>query len=324
VDRRAFVTGLGAVLAAPLAAEAQQVGRVPVIGILSPAPEAASPGLPFDAFRDALGKLGYVDGQNVRLEFRFAGGYARLDELAVELARLPVDVIVTDGGEPTVHAALKATKTIPIVMGTGGDPVASGLVKSLARPGGTVTGFTLSYNELAGKRLQLLKEMIPTATRIGVLWDPAGGGPQLRAAEAAARSLGVQLVSLPLRSPADLDAVFEEAQRQRVGALLGLASRMLFDNRRAILDRAFAHRLPGMFDAGSVTDGGLVAYGPSVSDNFRGAAGYVDKILKGARAGDLPVESPSKFYLIINLKTAKALGLTIPPSLLLRADQVIE
>jgi len=172
--------------------------------------------------------------------------------------------------------------------------------------------------------LQLLKEMFPTVTHIGVLWDPAGGGAQLRAAEAAAPSLGVQLVSLPVRSPATLDAVFEEARRQRVGALLALASRMLFDNRKAIVDRAFAHRLPGMFEPGWVTDGGLVGYGVNVSDNFRGAAGYVDKILKGARPGDLPVESPSKFYLIINLKTAKALGLTIPPSLLLRADQVID
>jgi putative tryptophan/tyrosine transport system substrate-binding protein len=239
--------------------------------------------------------------------------------------QLPVDVIVTDGGDATAHVALKATKTIPIVMGTASvDLVASGLVKSLARPGGTVTGFVLSYNEIAGKRLQLLKEMVPTVTRIGVLWDRSVGGPQLRAAEAAAPSLRVQLVPLPVRTPAELDAAFEEAQRQHIGALLQLASRMLFDNRRAIVELVLARRLPGMFELGFAEAGALATYGVSVSDNFRAAAGYVDKILKGARPGDLPVQKPSKFYLVINLKTAKALGLTIPPSLLQRADQVIE
>ena len=326
MDRRAFLGTLaGGVLAAPLAAEAQQAGTVPRIGILSPAPPAASAGAPFDAFRDAMRQLGYIDGRSVRLEFRFGAGYARLPELAAELARLPVDVIVTDGGDATARAALKVSKTIPIVMGTASaDPVAAGLVKSLARPGGTITGFMLSYNEIAGKRLQLLKEMVPTVTRIGVLWDPIAGGPQLRAAEAAAPSLGVQLVPLTARTREDLDAAFEEARRQRVGALLQLSSRMLFDNQKAIVERSLAQRLPGMFELAFVSAGALAAYGVSVSDNFRAAAGYVDKILKGARPGDLPIEQPTKFELVINLKAAKALGLTIPPALLQRADQVIE
>ena len=326
MERRTFFATLaGGLLAAPRAVEAQEVAKIPRIGILSPAPPSASDGAPFDAFRVAMRNLGYVDGQNVRLEFRFAAGYARLDELAAELARLPVSVIVTDGGETTVHAALKATKTIPIVMGTvSADPIAAGLVRSLARPGGTVTGFTLAYDEIAGKRLQLLKEMIPTASRIGVLWDRASGGSQFRAVEAAAPSLGVQLVSLPVRAPVDLGGAFGEAQRQRVGALLQLASRMLSDSKNTIVEGANARHLPGMFELGFHTAGALAAYGVDVSDNFRRAAGYVDKILKGTRPADLPVENPSKFYLIINLKTAKALGLTIPPSLLARADQVIE
>lgn len=309
----------------PSTAGAQSSGRIPRIGILSPAPTAAGAGRPFDAFREALRELGYVDGKNIILEFRFAGGYARLAELATDLVRLQVDVIVTDGGDPAARAALKATKTIPIVIGTaGGDPVASGLVTSLARPGGNVTGFMLSYNELAGKRLQLLKEMVPATTRVGVLWDHASASPQFRAAEAAAPSLGVQLVSLPVRKATDLDASFEEASRQRVGALLQLASRMLFDNKKAIVERALKHRLPGMFELGFEEAGALASYGPSVSDNFRRAAVYVDKILKGARPGDLPVEQPAKFHLVINLRTARALRLTIPPSVLVQATNIIE
>jgi putative ABC transport system substrate-binding protein len=247
--------------------------------------------------------------------------------LATELARLQVDVIVTDGGDTVAHTALKATKAIPIVMGTvSGDPVASGVIASLARPGGNVTGFILSYNELAGKRLELLKETIPAATRVGILWDQASSGPspQFRAVIAAAPSLGLQLVSLPVRRSTDLDAVFEEASRQRTGALLQLASRMLFDNKTAIVERALKHRLPGMFELGFEEIGALASYGPNGSDNFRRAAVYVDKILKGARPGDLPVERPAKFYLIINLRTARALGLTIPPSVLLQATTVIE
>lgn len=309
----------------PIAAGAQPAARIPRIGILSPAPAAAAAGAPFDAFREALRELGYVEGKNIVLEFRFAAGYARLPELAADLVRLQVDVIVTDGGETTARTALDATRTIPIVMGTtGADPVASGLVASFARPGGNVTGFILTLVELVGKRLQLLKEMVPAVTRVAVLWDPETGLPQFRVAEAAARSLGVQLVSLPVRGPADLDAAFEAASRQRAGALLQLSSRMLFDHRKAIVERALKHRLPGVFELGFEATGALASYGPSVSDNFRRAAVYVDKILKGARPGNLPVEQPAKFYLVINLRTARALGLTIPPSVLLQATSIIE
>ena len=317
-----------ALVVMPRAIDAQSTARIPRVGILSPAPAAASAGKPFDDFREALRELGYVDGKNIGLEFRFAGGYARLPELASDLVRLHVDVIVTDGGDTTARAVLKATKTIPVVMGTtSADPVASGLVASLPRPGGSVTGFMLSYDELAGKRLQLLKEVVPAVTRVGVLWDQTGpGGPsaQFDAAEAAAPSLGVQLVSLPVRRSIDLDAAFEEAGRRRVGALLQLASRMLFDNKEAIVQRALKHRLPGMFELGFEDSGALASYGPSVSDNFRRAAVYVDKILKGARPGDLPVERPAKFHLTINLRTARTLGLTIPPSVLLQATRVIQ
>jgi ABC-type uncharacterized transport system substrate-binding protein len=323
--RAALIVALALVIV-PHAVDAQSTARIPRIGILSPAPATAGAGRPFDAFREALRELGYVDGSNVRLEFRFAGGYARLAELAAELVRLQADVIVTDGGDATAQMVLKATRTTPIVMGTMSvDPVASGLVASFARPGGSVTGFTLSYDALAGKRLQLLKELVPAVTRVGVLWDQAGGrSAQFRAAEEAALSLGVQLVSLPLRRSTDLDAAFEEASRQRVGALLQLASRMMFDHRKAIVERAQRHRLPGMFELGFEEAGALASYGPDVSDNFRRAAVYVDKILKGARPGDLPVQQPAKFYLVLNVRAARALGLTIPPSVLLQAARVIE
>ena len=308
----------------PLAAGAQPATRIPRIGILSPAPPAAAAGSPFDAFREALRELGYVEGKNIALEYRFAAGYARLPNLAADLVRLQVDVIVTNGG--ATRAALNATRTIPIVMGTSGDPVADGLVASLARPGGNVTGFTMHPMEFAGKQLQLLKEMVPAVTRVAVLWDPAAssGPSQFRVAEAAARSLGVQLVSLPVRGPADLDAAFEAAGRQRASALLQLSSRMLSDHSKAIVERALKHRLPGVFELGFQRVDALASYGMSVSDNFRRAAVYVDKILKGTRPGDLPVEQPTKFYLVINLKTAKALGVTIPPSVLLQATRIIE
>src|SRR6266545_1168938 len=289
-------------LVARLAIDAQPAAaRIPQVGILSPAPETAVAGSPYNVFRDALHELGYVEGKTIAFEFRFANGYARLPELAADLARLHVDVIVTDGGPAAARAALNATRNIPIV-----------------RPGGNITGFLFAPTELAGKRLQLLKEMLPSVTRIAVLWDPGTGHPQFRVAEAAARSLGVQLESLSVRSPEDLDAAFEIASRQRAGALLQLSSRMLSDNRNAIVERALKYRLPGMFELGFAETGGLASYGPSVPDNFRRAAVYVDKILKGARAGDLPVQLPTKFDLVINLRTARAFGLTIPPSVLCR------
>jgi putative tryptophan/tyrosine transport system substrate-binding protein len=307
------------------AVRAQPRDGTPRIGVLSLAPATAVAGSPYDAFREALRELGYAEGKNITIEFRFADGkYNRLPELAADVVRAHVDVIVTDGGGTVARAALNATKTIPIVMGTiGDDPVASGLVASLARPGGNVTGFTFSYVEIAGKRLQILKEMIPTVTRVAVLSDETGPS-QFRVAETAARSLGVQLVSLTVRGPADFDAAFATASSERAGALLQLASRKLYDNRRAIIDRALRHRLPGMFELGFAEAGALASYGSNVEDNFRRAAVYVDKILKGARPGDLPVQQPTRFDLVINLRTARALGLTVPPSMLLQATRTIE
>jgi len=310
----------------PVAGGAQPAARVPRIGILTLAPTAtASPA--YDALREALRDLGYLEGKSIVLEFRLAAGnYDRLPALAVDLVRLPVDVIVTDGGDLVSRAALNATKTIPIVMATSGDPVASGLVASLARPGGNITGFTTPYIDIAAKRFQLLKEIVPAATRLGVLWDQAAGptNAQLTAAESAAPSLGVRLVSLPVRGPADFEAAFKAARGQQAGALLQLASRMLFDNRRSIAERALKYRLPGMFELGFADTSALACYGTSVADNFRRVAVYVDRILKGARAGDLPIEQPARFDLVINLKTATALGLTIPPSVLLQATKVIK
>jgi putative ABC transport system substrate-binding protein len=309
----------------PCSAGAQQAARISRIGVLSPAPTTAASASPFSALRDKLRELGYIEGQNIALEFRLADGHLnRLPELAADLVRLQVDVIVTDGGDSVARVAAAATKTIPIVMGTSTDPVASGLVASLARPGGNVTGFVLPYADLAGRRLQLLKEMVPTVSRVAVLWDADSGEPQLRAAAAAAPALGVHLESLPVRERADLDAAFEKARRQGAGALLQLASRRLSDNRKAIAERVLRYRLPGVFELGFAETGVLASYGPRTRDNFSRAAVYVDKILKGARPGDLPVQYPLTFYLEINLRTAKSLGLTVPPSVLLQATRIIE
>lgn len=245
--RRAALIVTLVLLVMPPAAGAQPAARIPRIGVLSPGPAAAAGGSPYNVFREGLRELDYVEGKNIVLEFRFAEGkYERLPELVADLVRLQVDVILTDGGDTIVRAALNATRTIPIVMGTVTDPVADGLVASLARPGGNLTGFTLNYAEIAGKRLHLLKEMVPAATRVAVLWDPENGAPQFRVAEAAAPSLGVQLLSLPVRGPADLDAAFQAASRQRADALLQLASRRLSDHRKAIVERALKHRLPAV------------------------------------------------------------------------------
>ena len=275
IARRLIVTLI--LLLMPDSVGAQPPPRVPRIGVLSPAPIAAASAPPFDAFREALHELGYVEGKTIALEFRLADGrFSRLPELAADLVRLQVDIIVTDGGDTVARVVAAATKSIPIVMGTATDPVASGLVASLARPGGNVTGFMLPYVELAGKRLQLLKELVPAVKRVAVLWDADTGEPQFRAAAAAAPSLGVHLESLPVRTPADLDAAFETARRQRAGALLQLSSRRLSDNRKTIAERALRYRLPGMFELGFADVGALASYGPTVSGNFRRAAVYVD------------------------------------------------
>jgi len=313
--------------AAPLAAEAQQAGKVPRIGWLGgPTRESAEPFV--QAFQRGLKDLGWVEGQNIVIEWRFAGGRAeRLPDLAAELVRLQPDVIVAPS-TPTALAAKNATKTIPIVTVAGSDPVGLGLVASLARPGGNITGLT-SYvtREIAGKQLEVLKATVPKVSRVAVLWNPATPGQALwlRDTEVASLALGVQLLPLEARSLNDFDSAFAAMTTKRAGALLVLGDVMFVTHRIRLADLAAKSRLPTMSTHREYVEaGGLMSYGPINSELFRRAATYVDKILKGAKPADLPVEQPTKFELVINLKTAKALGLTIPSSVRVRADQVIE
>ena len=326
---RAFLGTLtGSLLAAPLAAEAQQTGKVYRIGYLS-ASSSTTGRTVIEAFRQGLRELGWVEGQNIVIDYRFAEGqYDRLPALAAELVRLKADVIVVSPTQPAV-AAKNATGTIPIVMiGAGADPVGQGLVASLARPGGNVTG--LSYGvgqEIFGKQLALLKEAVPKVRRVAVLWNPAVSAivAAIGEVKVAARSLGMQLQVLEARGPNDFDGAFAAMVKERAGALLVLVDPMFSFHRTRLADLAVKSRLPAVYtNRQPVEAGGLMSYGPSFSDLWRRAAGYVDKILKGAKPADLPVEQPTKFELVINLKTAKALGLTIPPSLLVRADEVIQ
>jgi putative ABC transport system substrate-binding protein len=326
MDRRTFIRTLAAgVLAVPLDAGAQQPGKVYRIGFLSP--RSPSDVGRLAAFRQSLRELGYVEGQNIVIESRWAEGeYDRLPGLAAELVRLKVDVIVTYAA-PAIQAAKRATGTIPIVMAGAIDPVASGLVTSVARPGGNITGLSLMAPDLVGKQLAILKEVVPTVSRVALLGNPVntGNAPQLRHAQETARTLGMRLQSLEARGPNEIESAFAAITRERAGALIVLVDGMLADHRARIADLAAKSRLPAVYGLSDYPEaGGLMAYGPSVLDRFRRAATYVDKILKGAKPGDLPVEQPTKFELVINLKTAKALGLTIPQSLLQRADQVIE
>jgi ABC-type uncharacterized transport system substrate-binding protein len=327
MDRRAFILGSVAALATPLAAEAQTL-KIPRIGFLSPT-SASDPGNPrrLGPLRQGLRELGYAEGQTIAIEFRWADGkYDQLAGLAVELVRLKVDVIVTYA-PPAIQAAKQATATIPIVMAGIIDPVATGFVTSLARPGGNITGLSLMAPELVVKQLEILKEIVPEVSRVAVLGNPtnAGTAPQLRHAQDAARALSVRLQPLEARSLSAIDTAFAAMAREQAGALVVLVDAMLLDHRLRIADLAARRRLPaayGLIDYAEA--GGLIAYASSDIDRFRRAAALVDKILKGAKPGDLPIEQPTKFELVINLKTAKALGLTIPPSLLLRADQIIE
>jgi putative ABC transport system substrate-binding protein len=330
INRRTFLAGSGAVLlAAPFAAEAQQAAKIARIGWLATINLAASPHLP-EAFRQGLRDLGYVEGRNVVIEYRSAEGKLEgLPTLAAELVALKVDVILA----PTILAAVAAkqtTWTLPIVFDAATDPVGSGLVTSLARPGGNVTGLSILAPELVGKCLELLKQADPGVSRVAVLWQPGGLGErtekdQLKEAEVAARALGVRLQFVEARGPADFDRAFSDMTRARAGALTVLLSPMLFNERRRLADLAAKNRLPAVYQLREFVDaGGLMAYGANVVDLYRRAATYVDKILKGAKPADLPVEQPSKFELVINLKTAKALGLTIPQSVLGRADEVIQ
>ncbi len=314
------------ILAAPLAADAQQPAKVPRIGFLHPEPISAHLHL-LDAFRQGLRELGYVEGQTIALEVRSAEGKReRLPALAAELVRLKVDVIVT-AAVPGIQAAKQATKTIPIVIAVVVDPVATGFVASLARPGGNITGLSMMAPEVFGKRLELLKEVVPAVSRIAVLLNPANPAAALSLSETevAARALGVRLQLLEVRTPEELDGAFGAAARDRAGALIVVPDAMFVTHRTRIVDLAAKSRLPAIYYARDYVEaGGLMAYGANLADLYRRAAYFVDKILKGAKPTDLPVEQPTRFELVINLKTAKALGRTIPRSVLIRADQLIE
>ena len=327
MDRRWFVAGSLGLLAAPRASEAQQPAKAARLGILG---AGAAAGLRLEAFIQRLRDLGYVVGRNLVIEYRnHEGKEERLPALAAELVALKVDVILAVSTLPAL-AAMKVTRTLPIVFAAAAEPVTSGLVTSLARPGGNVTGMSAVAPELVGKCLELLKQAVPGVSRGAVLWQP--GAPDERTdkdmlmeAEVASRTLGVRLQAVKARGPEDFERAFSDVTKARAGALIVLTSVMFINERRRLVDLAAKNRLPTVYPQRDFVDvGGLMSYGPDFADLWRRAAAYVDKILKGVKPADLPVEQPTKFELIINLKTAKALGLTIPQSLLLRADQVIE
>ena len=329
LDRRFFIGVLTSGSLVASRALAQHGARASRIGYLS-LNARANPHLP-GAFRQGLRDLGYVEGRNVVVEFRDAEGQLdRLSSLAAELVALRVDVIVTAGGTPTALAAKQATATVPIVFSSASDPVTDGLVTSLARPGGNVTGLSNLTPELVAKCLEQLKQAVPRASRVAVLWQPGGSGERtdkdmLKGAEVAARGLGVRPQFLEAQGPGDLDKAFSEMTRARAEALAVWANAMFVSARRHLVELAAKYRLPAVYSWREIVDaGGLMSYGPSLVDQYRRAAIYADKILKGAKPGDLPVEQPTKFELVVNLQTARALGLEIPPSLLARADQVIE
>ena len=313
----------------PSAAEAQQAAKVARIGVLTINGPAAAPHLT-EAFLQGLRDLGYVEGRNVAIEYRDAGGKVdRLPALAAELVALKVDVIMA-GSTPLALAAKQATRTLPIVFIGSGDPVTDGLVTSLARPGGNVTGLSSLTPERIGKCVELLTQAVPGVSRVAVLWQPGAIGEHtakdtLKGAEVAARTLGVQLHLAEARDPADIDRAFSDMTRARAGALAVWTTAMFVRERARLVDLAAKNRLPAVFTLSEFVDaGGLMAYGHSQADLNRRAATYVDKILKGAKPADLPVEQPTKLDLVINLKAAKALGLTIPPSVLARADHLVE
>jgi ABC-type uncharacterized transport system substrate-binding protein len=307
-------------------AEAQQPKKVPRIGYLGQEPARES--TRFDAFRAGLRELGYIEGHSIVIESRYTGGNAdEYPKIAAELVSLKVDLIVAGGGSGLARAVKGTTTTIPIVITGGSDPVGAGLVASLARPGGNITGLTAIAAELAGKRLELLKETLPKLTRVGVLWNPTdqGSAQGLKEIEIAAPTLGLEIQSLQVRSPSNFESAFKAAIAGRTRALQVLQSGLINSHRNRIVEFATKNRLPTIFaDAAVVEAGGLMSYGPNAPDLYRRAATYVDKILKGAKPADLPVEQPKKFDFIINLKTAKQIGLTIPPNVLARADKVIK
>lgn len=327
IDRREFLILTGGLLAAPLAAYAQRPApKIPRIGFLHPA-SAEGAGVRLQAFRDGLRELGYVEGKNAQLEVRWGEGkLERLPVLAAELVELKVDVIVT-GTDPSVAAARQATRTIPIVMPACADPVADGLVASLAHPGGNITGLSMMAPELGEKRLQLLRETFPDASRVVVvLWNPAYTGMRARYEQTrvAAPALGLSVRSLEVRDAKEMDGAFEAIAREHPEAVV-LADPVTMSQRTRIVEFAVEHRVPAIYESSDFVDaGGLMSYGANISDLYRRAAVYVDEILKGARPADLPIEQPTRFELMLNMKAARALGISFPASILLRADKVIE
>jgi putative ABC transport system substrate-binding protein len=324
IGRRELLAAIGGVAAAawPITAHAQQARKIPRIGVLWPNPPAM-----FDFMRQGLKDFVYVEGQNISFEFRWAEGKLdQLPELAAELVRLQVDVIVTLAPQATL-AARHATQTIPIVFVAMGDPLASGVVASLARPGANLTGTTRMISEMSAKHVELLKETVSSLSKLAVLWNPTNSShlPALQAADAAARSLSLQVLPLEVRSPAELDSIFAAITRERADGLLFIADPIFFIQLKRMADFAAAKRLPAICNFIEFPKlGGLVGYAPSLPDEFRHAASHIDKILKGAKPADLPVWQPTKFELVINLTTAKALGLEVPDQLLALADEVIE
>jgi putative tryptophan/tyrosine transport system substrate-binding protein len=327
MDRRTFIAGVaGGFLAEPFAAEAQHPTEMRRIGFLSAGSGSAAPGRR-PAFIEALANLGWIEGKSIVVEWRYADNrLEHLAELAAELVSLKPDVIVAAGTLAPL-ALKRATGTIPIVMLGAGAPVESGLITSLARPNGNITGQSLDTPEVAGKRLQLLKEILPAVSRVAVVWDAANPHPTVAFKETkeAALTLGIEILSFEVRGPADVAGALELVARQRPDALITIEDPLTVSESGYIVKFAARNHLPAMYGLREFVDaGGLIAYGANLADLARRAASYVDKILRGAKPGDLPIEQPTKFELIINLKSAKALGLTIPQSLLLRADEVIE
>lgn len=320
-----FLFAAGALLVAPLAGEAQQPGKVPRVGYLMFQSPAAA-GFFIEAFRQGLRDLGYVEGKNIVVEYRFAGGSSdRAAEMAAELVRLKVDLIVA-AATPAAHAAKNATRTIPIVI-TSADPVGTGLVASLARPGGNITGLSMMLPDIAGKRLELLREVLPDVTRVAVLAH--GADPYHRRfldeTQLASQKIGIQIQPVVVKGPEEFEGAFSAMIKERAAALVVHPIFTVTGHSRRIVDLAEKNRLPTVSDFREFTDAGaLLSYGPNRREAARRSATYVDKILKGAKVADLPLEQPTKFELIINLKAAKALGLAIPQSMLLRADEVIQ
>jgi putative ABC transport system substrate-binding protein len=326
MKRREFITLLGGVAAWPLLARAQQPEKIPRIGFLGNSTADLEANL-IEPFRGGLRDLGRIEGRNIVIEYRWAEGkYDRFPALIAELLASKVDVIVT-AGTPASLAVKKATSSVPLVMIAVGEPVATGLVASLARPGGNATGVTSISPEIEGKRLELLREVVPNLSHIAVLWN--AGSPvqviQERETRVAAQALGMKTLSLGVRTLEEIEDSFAAIVKEQPAALFVLADRLFLHHRKRIMDFAVQHRLPGVHAYRELVEvGGLMSYGPSYGDMHRRAASYVDKILKGAKPADLPVERPVKFELVVNLRAAKALGLTVPASLILRADEVIE